>query len=168
MGGDNVLVLMRIESDRLLLVPQTVTAARALLVGDDPGIPLGRGYPHANTLDGLQITLQHATSDVDLTAWFVTLATTGEVIGDIGTKGWVDVAGAVEIGYGLAAPYRGRGYGREMVMAAVLGLAAHPDVRRVTAEVRPDNVASRHALERAGLRLDHEAGGYLYYALDVT
>ena len=59
----------------------------------------------------------------------------GAVIGDCGLHGGpygpVDDAGRVEIGYGLAAPSRGQGYGSEVVAAITGWLLAQPEVRRV-------------------------------------
>ncbi len=66
----------------------------------------------------------------------------GLVIGDCGTVGGLDETGAIEIGYGLAAEYRGRGYGTEAVVALSEWLLAQTDVEAVTArEVLADNLA---------------------------
>ncbi len=146
-----------------MLVPQTLAAARALLAGEDPGLPLADGYPHADTIDGLRLTVEHATSDDDL-GWFMTLADDGRVVGDCGTKGWVDAEGRVEIGYGVAAPFRGHGYGLEAVDALVTWLREQPDARRVTAEVEVGNVASRRVLERLGFTLDDEVDGCWWFS----
>jgi RimJ/RimL family protein N-acetyltransferase len=137
-----------LHTARLTLVPQSVAAARALLDGTDPGLALAEGYPHADTLDGLRLTLPGAGDD-DL-GWFVTLADDGRVIGEAGTKGAVDALGRVEVGYGLAAPFRGRGYGTEAVQALVGHLVGQPGVREVTAEVQVGNEPSRRLLERLG------------------
>jgi RimJ/RimL family protein N-acetyltransferase len=155
----------RLTTPRLVLVPQSLTAARALLAGEDPGLPLGSGYPHADTIDGLSIVVSHANSDTDLGGWFITRAEDGRVIGDCGTKGWVDDEGRVEIGYGLAAPFRQQGYGTEAVRAMVDWLRAQSDVRAVIAEVEVGNTASRRLLERLGFLLESEAGGSWWLAL---
>jgi len=80
--------------------------------------------------------------------WFVTRE--GVVVGDCGTHGDPDPSGDVELGFGLAAAYRGRGYGTELVIAVSGWLLDQAGVRRVTARVDPDNTPSRRALERAG------------------
>lgn len=146
----------RLETERLVLVPQTLAAARALLDGTDPGLPLAEGYPHADTLDGLRLATLTA-GDEDL-GWFVSLAEDGRVIGDAGPKGPVDGVGRVEIGYGLAAPFRERGYGTEAVRALVDWLAGQPGVSEVIAEVEVGNEASRRLLERLGFRLVDTVG----------
>ncbi|MDQ1643011.1 MAG: hypothetical protein QOJ90_2362 [Actinomycetota bacterium] len=155
----------RLSTPRLVLVPQSLTAARALLAGEDPGLLLGAGYPHADTIDGLSIVVSHANNDTDLGGWFITRAEDGRVIGDCGTKGWVDEEGRVEIGYGLAAPFRERGYGTEAVQAMVDWLRAQTDVQAVTAEVEVGNTASRRLLERLGFNLQSEDGGSWWFLL---
>ena len=60
--------------------------------------------------------------------WLVTLDDL--VIGDCGAHGDPSPGGDVEIGYGLAEPYRGRGYGTELVTALSDWLLAQPGVKR--------------------------------------
>jgi len=93
--------------------------------------------------------------------WLVTLD--GLVIGDCGTFGPADENGEVEIGYGLAAPYRGRGYGKELVAGLADWLLAQPEIRSVRARTAPDNVASRRVLEHAGFaQIDQTAENVTY------
>ncbi len=139
----------------MVLVPQTLAAAKALLDGGDCGLPLAEGYPHADTLDGLRMWVEHGGPDDG--GWFVTLAEDGRVIGDCGTHGRVDEDGRVEIGYGLAAPFRGRGLGAELVGAFAGWLSAQPSVRVVVASVEVGNEPSRRLLDRLGFVLTGEA-----------
>ena len=89
------------------------------------------------------------------------------MIGDCGWFGPPDARGDVEIGYGLAEPSRGRGLSSEFVPALAQALLARPEVRRVVArEVLAGNTPSRRALERAGFRLEREADGLTWYALE--
>ena len=157
----------RLVTDRLTLVPQTVDAARALLAGGNAGLPLAQGYPHADSLDGLRLVVDHARDDEELGGWFVILAETGELIGDCGTKGGPDERGWVEIGYGVAAAFRGRGYASEAVGAMVAWLGTQPGTRAVTAEVEVGNVASRRLLERLGFGLEDTVDGCWWLVLPV-
>lgn len=141
----------QLRTERLVLVPQTREAALALLEGRDCGLPLAEGYPHADTLDGLRMYVEHGGPDDG--GWFLTLAEDGRVVGDCGTLGWTDEQGRVEIGYGLAAPFRGRGLGTEAVRVLADWVAAQPGVRTVTASVEVGNEASRRLLERLGFVL---------------
>jgi RimJ/RimL family protein N-acetyltransferase len=154
-----------LRTPRLVLVPQTMAAARALLAGADPGLPLGEGYPHADSLDALRLQVEHGGPDDG--GWFVTLADGGLVVGDCGTFGPPDADGRVEIGYGLAAVSRGRGIGTEAVGALVAHLLAQPDVRLVTASVEVGNEPSRRLLVRLGFTLtDGPAGTDRHWHLE--
>ena len=74
----------RITTERLVLLPQTLDAARALLAGEETGLMLADGYPHADTFDGLRLFVENGSTDDD-GGWFVTLAD-GRVFGDCGTS----------------------------------------------------------------------------------
>jgi RimJ/RimL family protein N-acetyltransferase/ribosomal protein S18 acetylase RimI-like enzyme len=136
-----------IGSERLVLRPLTPAEAARIAAGDVSGWLAGDGWPHDDTRDGLALVASGACG------WLITLD--GVVIGDCGTTGPVaDLDGTVEIGYGLAEPYRGRGYGGEAVRALSHWLVHQPGVREVVATVDAGNVASRRALERAGFKAD--------------
>ncbi len=144
----------RIATARLVLVPVSAELAAAVLAGDLSSLEVGDGWPHDDTLDGLRMA----------PGWFVTLG--GVVIGDCGTHGEPDESGDVELGYGLAAPYRGRGYGTEVVVGLSRWLLAQDGVRRVVASrVGADNTPSRRALERAGFVLESADEVHTWYAL---
>lgn len=147
-----------LSTRRLVLVPQTREAAAALLAGRDCGMPLGEGYPHADTLDGLRLQVEHGGPEDG--GWFLTLASDGRVVGDCGTHGPVDDAGRVEIGYGIAAPFRGRGLGTEGVRAMADWLAGQPGVAALTASVEVGNEPSRRLLSRLGFVLVGESDGH--------
>ena len=158
----------RLDGARVSLVPVTRAAGRALLEGRDPGLPLGPGYPHADSLDALG-WVEHGGPDDG--GWFVLLrdAHAGDlVVGDLGTFGPPDDDGRVEIGYGLAAPFRGRGLGSEAVRLLVDWLAAQPEVRLLTASVEVGNEPSRRLLAGLGFRLTAEADGHWRLELPVV
>jgi RimJ/RimL family protein N-acetyltransferase len=138
----------------------TKEAAAAVVAGDLSGLDVGDGWPHEDTRDGLGGVAYGAD------AWFVVLD--GKVIGDCGTHGPVDEAGDIEIGYGIGAPWRGRGYGNEIAAGVSRHVAQCAGVRRVVAnEVLADNTPSRRALENAGFQLVRETPTETWYALEV-
>jgi RimJ/RimL family protein N-acetyltransferase len=142
----------------LVLRPVSRTAAAALTRGDFSRIRAGEGWPHEDSLDALRMAAQGISS-----SWLVTLSDV--VVGECGTHGPPDPAGVVEIGYGLAAPYRGRGYGRQAVRALARWLLGQPGVTAVLAHADPGNVPSRRSLEGAGFRFEGSAGGQCRYRL---
>ena len=146
-----------LRTARLSLEPLTATLARAILAGDLSGLSAAPDWPHEHTAAGLA----HAVHDGYAPGWLITTA--GQVIGDGGTHGGPDERGCVEIGYGLAAPYRGQGLGSEAVMAMTAWLIAQPDIARVRAYTAAGNTASRRVLEKAGYRLAaHDQGQCVY------
>ena len=150
----------RIVTARLVLEPLSQETARAVVDDEPDGLVRGEGWPHADTLDALGMVAEHGSE-----AWVV--LEDGVVVGDAGTHGPPDDGGDVEIGYGLAEPSRGRGLSSEFVPALAQALLARPEVRRVVArEVLAGNTPSRRALERAGFRLEREADGLTWYALE--
>jgi RimJ/RimL family protein N-acetyltransferase len=142
----------------LILRPVASAAAAALAAGDFSQIQAGHGWPHEDSLDGLRMAARGSSL-----CWLVTLGNL--VVGECGTHGPPDPAGAVEIGYGLAAPYRGRGYGRQTVRALARWLLGQPGVSAVLAHTDPDNVPSRRSLEGAGFRYEGDADGQCRYRL---
>jgi RimJ/RimL family protein N-acetyltransferase len=143
-----------LRTARLRLEPVTVTLVQAILAGDLSGVSPAPGWPHEHTAAGLA----HALQPGHPPGWLITAA--GEVIGDCGTHGAPDEHGCVEIGYGLAASYRGRGFGSEAVAAVTAWLAAQPEITRVRACTAVGNMASRRVLEKAGYRLAGHSTGH--------
>jgi RimJ/RimL family protein N-acetyltransferase len=150
-----------ISTKRLILAPVDETDAGAVLAGDFSSLETADGWPHDDTLDAIRMTTAPGSRTL---VWLVRLG--GLVIGECGTVGGLSDRGDVEIGYGLAAEHRGRGYGNEVVEALSRWLIAQPQVERVVARgVLAENVASRRALEKAGFVLEREEGGLTWYAL---
>jgi RimJ/RimL family protein N-acetyltransferase len=150
----------RITTPRLVLEPVDATIARRIVDGDSSGVRAGAGWPHADTIDGLRLSLG---GDPESTGWFITLPD-GTVIGDCGWKGGPGADGSTEIGYGLAAPYRGLGYGTEAVAALCEWLLGPGGAHRVLADTLADNTPSRRVLERAGFAVLRTDGARVYYA----
>jgi GNAT superfamily N-acetyltransferase len=131
------------RSSRLDFVRVDASGAARLARGQLEGLRAGPGWPHADTRDGLAMVRD------DAGVFFLVLHD-GAVIGDCGTHGAPDAQGSVEIGFGLAAPFRGYGYGRELAQALADWVSDLPGVREVTAETLVENVASQRVLEAAG------------------
>lgn len=158
MPGDQQETRPPITAEDIVLRPVSAAAAAALVTGDFSQIQPGEGWPHEDSLDGLRMVAGGSGL-----GWLITLE--DAVVGESGTHGPPDRAGVVEIGYGLAAPYRGCGYGRQTVRALAHWLLGQPGVTGVLAHTDPDNVPSRRCLERAGFRLDGMVRGQCRYLL---
>ena len=92
--------------------------------------------------------------------WFqfaVVLSSTGELVGDCGTKSDAADPRQAEIGYTIARQQQGRGYGIDTVRTLLGYLFDRRDKHRVTASCDPRNTGSMRLLERVGMRRE----GYL-------
>jgi RimJ/RimL family protein N-acetyltransferase len=142
----------------LVLRPVSPALALALVAGDFSEVQVGEGWPHEDTVDGLGMVAQGRSL-----GWLVTLDDV--VVGECGTHASADPTGIVEIGYGLAAPYRGRGFGRQTVRALAHWLLGQPGITGVIAHTDPGNEPSRRSLVSAGFRYDGEEDGECLYTL---
>ena len=95
---------------------------------------------------------------------------TGVVVGSAGFKGPPDADGIVEVAYGVAPAYQGRGYAQEAARALTAFALGVDEVRCVRAHTRSDNVASARVLIKCGFTsvgevLDPEDGLVLRWEL---
>lgn len=146
-----------LQTCRLVLEPITAQMARSIAAGELAGLAVAEGWPQAGTRNGVTFALERGHP----AGWLVRHA--GLVIGDCGIHAPPDDAGGVEIGYGLAAPYQGRGLGSEIVLAISDWLLAQPDVSTVRARTLPSNGASRRVLERSGYTMVCAVDGQILY-----
>jgi RimJ/RimL family protein N-acetyltransferase len=148
-----------ITTSRLHLVPVSREVAAAVVSGDVSAVRAGEGWPHDGTIRGLRMALRHGHAP----GWFVTLEDV--VIGDCGVHGEPDESGDVELGYGLAESYRGRGYGTEVAISLSRWLLGQDGVQRVVGRAALDNPPGRRTLERAGFTLESVDDEYARYVL---
>ncbi len=98
-------------------------------------------------------------------SWVITLD--GVVIGDCGAFSWPDEDGVVEIGYGLAEPFRGNGYATEAAEGMCRWLFSEARATAIIATgVDADNVASRRVLEKLGFVRIDESERHVSYRLE--
>jgi RimJ/RimL family protein N-acetyltransferase len=74
------------------------------------------------------------------------------VIGSAAFKGAPDEDGVVEIAYGIAPAYEGRGYATEAAKALVAFARERVDVTSLRAHTKPENGASGHVLAKSGFQ----------------
>lgn len=151
--------LPRLRGPRVTLVPVPLALAQAVVATDGPaleaalrslGLTAGQGWPHADSADGLRPFAEFGAAGGGDGGWLV--VHDGAVVGDCGWRGGPDDAGDCELGYGLAAPARGRGLGTEAVGLLADWAQRQSRVRRLTAEVLVGNEASRRLLTRLGFQ----------------
>jgi ribosomal-protein-alanine N-acetyltransferase len=92
--------------------------------------------------------------------WFLREKAQHIIIGSAGFKGKPDWHGMVELGYGIAPGYQGRGYATEAAARLIDWAFLQPQVTMVTAECLFDNFASRRVLVKLGMTRTGREGDY--------
>jgi [ribosomal protein S5]-alanine N-acetyltransferase len=144
---------------RLELVPCSLSVANAL--SDDVeeggrllGARLPKEWPDPELAEFLPFYARLLREDPHLLGYGVWLLIEREsrtVVGSAGFQGHANSDGEIELGYGVHADFRNRGYATEAARALVEWAFAQPDVKRVTAHCDHDNLPSHRVVEKAGL-----------------
>lgn len=134
--------------------PSVPGATLANLLSD--GLAPGRGWPQPDDLVGLATSPDALLIVVD-----------GAVAGGTGPRGGRDADGVVEIGYGIAPAYRGRGVATTAVGLLCERLFTDPAVRAISAEMLEGNAPSWRLVERLGFERQTRSGrdGHHLYVL---
>ena len=150
-----------IVTPRLRLIPASAELVR-LEIEDSRrfferlGVEQAVDWPSDELRDALAVFLEQLEQKPGLQGWlswyFVSRdADRPVLIGNGGFKG-PPVNGRVEIGYEVRTDHRCQGFANEAVSGLTAWALGQPDVRRVHAETRTDNLASIGVLRRAGFR----------------
>jgi [ribosomal protein S5]-alanine N-acetyltransferase len=152
----------------LTLQPFTTPMLHALALdraafANESGLQLAADWPHSDFADALHWLARLRESQPALADWSFVVVVDGRVVGDIGAKG-TPVEGLVEVGYGIAASERRRGFAKGALTQFLAHCAIHA-VHTVTAECLDENSGSIRVLEGAGFlrsgTRDDEAGQML-------
>jgi [ribosomal protein S5]-alanine N-acetyltransferase len=159
-----------LESNRLTLVPFTSQLIDALERPERPGRFLRARLPDDwpdDELSGLLSRyadwLRSDPSVVGFGPWIVVARTEEAVVGSAGFIGKSDAEGTIELGFGVHADYRNRGYASEAASVLIAWALEQPDVARVIAKCGADNLPSARVLEKIGMTEDGEANGQLLW-----
>jgi len=162
------------ETDRLLLRQQVLDDLKALwdFHSNPENIRFYQDAP--GTLDEVKEELEW---DVDwyhknneLGKWAIIHKKTGKLIGLCSLLPWkIDGTEEVEMAYILAQEYRGQGLGTELSRAVLQYGFEKLRLSRIISLIEPDNMRSRHVVEKVGMRLEKEGhdetGSYLVYSI---
>lgn len=119
----------------------------ALLDADVPA-----DWPHeflSDALPHMADALERHPPQDGYTMWFVVQREPRVLIGTAGLKSPPN-DGRVDVGYGVVASHRGRGYATEATQRLMAMAFEDPAVQRIVAETLPDLPASIRVLERCG------------------
>ena len=122
-----------------------------------------------------RIRLPQVEQDPGTLDWIARAAidlASGVVVGHVGFHGPPDEQGMVEVAYSVDPALRRRGWGRELLRAALVWAETEPAVRTVRASVSPENVASLTLVRgfgfvQVGEQWDEEDGLELVFELPL-
>jgi ribosomal-protein-alanine N-acetyltransferase len=72
----------------------------------------------------------------------------------------LEETGETEVGYGFDKPYWGQGYATELAAAWLRYGFEEAKLARIVAVAIPENTASRHVMEKLGMRFERNATHY--------
>jgi [ribosomal protein S5]-alanine N-acetyltransferase len=175
-----------IQSRRLDLMPLTPPVLRALLAGDvrTAGHLLGATVPGDLEIpaDAMELRLSQLEADPGLQPWLMramVLRETGIVVGDIGfhaAPGHECLAelapGGAELGFGVAAAWRRRGFASEASEALMRWACENHGVRQFVVSISPGNraslgLAAKLGFQKIGSHLDEIDGPEDIFALTL-
>ena len=146
-----------IKTERLLLVCLLPEEIESLIAGDYARVSLLTGvcYPPDDPNRGVDWSwhLRALRADCNQVGWRVRVIverSSNTVVGSINLKG-PPLEGDVEIGWGLHADARGKGYATEASAAVSHWVARHAGVTSISATVPDDNYPSQRLATRLGL-----------------
>ena len=174
-----------ITAERIELVGMTARFLEAVLAGRrseaeaEAGIAIPDGWPDDHDARFLRLRAGQMRKDPvweDWLVWAVTLRAPGRpMVGHAGFHGPPGVNGpraadAVEVGYTIYEPHRGKGYATEAARALIGWARAERGIRHFVASVAPDNVPSLALVRRLGFvqtgtQWDEEDGEELVFEL---
>lgn len=162
-----------IRTARFTLIPGSRSLSRAAArdraeLADLLDATVPPGWPSRELDAALPVYAQQLENDpasVGWGLWFIVDEKRRSLVGDVGFKGKPDAYGRVEIGYGIAPAFRGRGYASEAATALVSWAFSQRDVRCISAECLADNEPSVRVLEKIGMDVVDKEGNMLKWEL---
>jgi ribosomal-protein-alanine N-acetyltransferase len=171
-----------IETPRMIL--HHLSAQDMITLFEDPeNLSIYEGRPYTNPYRvlvdenrPLHWRVPQVRADPARNKWFVrfmVLKESGVIIGSTSFHAPPNAEGMVEIGLGLDAGFRARGYGAEAVAGMWTWAVDQPDVHTLRYTVSPANVASVRLVQRFGFRvagqqIDKDDGPEDIYEMSAT
>ena len=167
---------MLIATERLELLAATPDSLKAAIdnvprMGKLLDAAIARGWPpELLDDDALRWTLAKLEDPANPREWWlywIVLREPRTLIGTAGFKG-PPVDGTVEVGYGIVAEHKRRGYAAEATQGLIDFAFSHSTVERVIAETYPELIASIGVMTKCGMRFlgDGSEPGVIRYGID--
>jgi ribosomal-protein-alanine N-acetyltransferase len=163
---------MIIETERLLLRPFTWDDLPELLrMRQDDDVSRYLGGPEMRTPEFIERRLRFYMDTRERHGFGMSPAvrkSDGAFVGWGGLQP-LEETGEIEVGYGFDKPYWGQGYATELAAAWLRYGFETAHLARIIAVAVPENAASRHVMEKLGMRYEknaiHYGGECVFYSI---
>ncbi|MDK2867945.1 MAG: hypothetical protein PWP38_2260 [Clostridiales bacterium] len=162
-----------IITERLILLPFNQAMLEATVSGDEKAFAEAGLKPNSKwfasdirTRANGFLSLMGLGGKDEALPWMIVLKDGNEVIGDIGIMTTGEAA-LIEIGYGIAKPYRRNHYASEAIRALTwYQYVSHPTLKGIEANIEKVNEASHHCIVAAGYKEISSEGHLKTYLFD--
>ncbi|MGG7438510.1 GNAT family N-acetyltransferase [Chryseobacterium arthrosphaerae] len=165
--------ISELRSERLILIPYTVTLCENFLNNNFNdlnllGLKKGKGWPDADVLETLPriiSNLSRVEGPTGFESWMIIKKETGEVIGDIGFKGFEEESKSCDIGYGITGSERRNGYAEEAAGILIRWAFSNETLSHITARCLPENTGSVNLLIKLNFEEDRRDAQMIHWVL---
>lgn len=169
-------MLLQVNTSRLTLLPftkliceETMNKSTAIL--NSLGIRSCEGWPDLELLEALPriiINLEKVKEPSGFETWMIIERKTNLIIGDVGFKGLPTKAGEIDLGYGIVANKRRKGFAHEAAAGIVKWAFDQKNIKVITASCLSDNLGSKKTLSLLNFTKIEEFNGMIFWTLCKT
>ena len=160
-------------TERLILIPFTTKICENLMREDysdleKRNLKKGKSWPDADVLETLPkiiANLAQVASPTGFESWIIIKKDNLEIIGDAGFKGFNTLLKSADIGYGIIAEERKKGFAREAAEALIKWAFATGIVKEITASCLMENQFSINLLQKLNFVTTKTDDTMLYWFL---
>ncbi len=150
------LKIQQLETERLILFPYTIEICENILLKNydvlfNKGFIKGKSWPDEDVMDTIPriiINLLKNNYTTGFESWLIIKKDTQEIIGDVGFKGYNMEFRKVDLGYGIIAEERRKGYAEEAARELVNWALTFDFIMEITANCLSDNSSSINLLRK--------------------
>jgi [ribosomal protein S5]-alanine N-acetyltransferase len=167
------LLIDKLETERLILIPYTISICKNILVDDFSdvfklGLKRGKSWPDNDVIETLPKIIKNLSlveAPTGFESWMIIKKGTQEIIGDIGFKGFNYQAENIDLGYGIIKEERRNGYAEEAAKIIIEWAFSTEIVKEITANCSNENYGSINLLQKLKFVKLNEADKMIYWSL---
>jgi len=165
-----------IQTSRLTLLPFTKiiceqTLSKSTIMLSSLGIKPGDGWPDLDTMETLPrilVNLDKVMEPSGFESWMIIIRDTNLIIGDAGFKGLPNKSGEIDLGYGIIAAERNKGFAYEATVGLLNWAFNQEEVAAVTASCLINNLGSQRILSLLNFSTIKNDNKMIYWRLSNT